>query len=96
MAILVYIMLEKTTFGYELKACGLSRDAAQYAGINSKRNIVLSMVISGALSGIGGAIYYLAGTGQLQPHRHDFCVALYQLYPGRRCRHAARLLVRDH
>lgn len=64
MAILVYIMLEKTTFGYELKACGLSRDAAQYAGINSKRNIVLSMVISGALSGIGGAIYYLAGTGQ--------------------------------
>ena len=50
--------------GYELKACGLSRDAAQYAGINSKRNIVLSMVISGALSGIGGAIYYLAGTGQ--------------------------------
>lgn len=64
MAVLVYIMLEKTTFGYELKACGLSRDAAQYAGINSKRNIVLSMVISGALSGIGGAIYYLAGTGQ--------------------------------
>ena len=64
MAILVYIMLEKTTFGYELKACGLSRDAAQYAGINSKRNIVLSMVISGALSGIGGGIYYLAGTGQ--------------------------------
>ena len=40
------------------------RDAAQYAGINAKRNIVLSMVISGALSGIGGAIYYLAGTGQ--------------------------------
>ena len=64
MAVLVYIMLEKTTFGYELKACGLSRDAAQYAGINAKRNIVLSMVISGALSGIGGGIYYLAGTGQ--------------------------------
>ena len=63
-AILVWVILQKTTFGYELKACGLSRDAAQYAGINSKRNIVLSMVISGALSGIGGAIYYLAGTGQ--------------------------------
>lgn len=61
-AILVWVILQKTTFGYELKACGLSRDAAQYAGINSKRNIVLSMVISGALSGIGGAIYYLAGT----------------------------------
>ena len=54
-AILVWVILQKTTFGYELKACGLSRDAAQYAGINSKRNIVLSMVISGALSGIGGA-----------------------------------------
>lgn len=53
-AILVWVILQKTTFGYELKACGLSRDAAQYAGINSKRNIVLSMVISGALSGIGG------------------------------------------
>ena len=64
-AILVWVILQKTTFGYELKACGLSRDAAQYAGINSKRNIVLSMVISGALSGIGGAIYYLAGTGQV-------------------------------
>ena len=63
-AIAMYILMNKTTLGYELKACGLSRDAAQYAGINSKRNIVLSMVISGALSGIGGAIYYLAGTGQ--------------------------------
>ena len=63
-AILIWVVLNKTTFGYELKACGLSRDAAQYAGINSKRNIVLSMVISGALSGIGGGIYYLAGTGQ--------------------------------
>ena len=63
-AIIIWIVLEKTTFGYELKACGLSRDAAQYAGINAKRNIVLSMVISGALSGIGGGIYYLAGTGQ--------------------------------
>ena len=63
-AVIVWVVLQKTTFGYELKACGLSRDAAQYAGINAKRNIVLSMVISGALSGIGGGIYYLAGTGQ--------------------------------
>ena len=63
-SVLMWVVLQKTTFGYELKACGLSRDAAQYAGINAKRNIVLSMVISGALSGIGGGIYYLAGTGQ--------------------------------
>ena len=62
-ALIVWVVLQKTTFGYELKACGLSRDAAQYAGINAKRNIVLSMIIAGALSGIGGGIYYLAGTG---------------------------------
>ena len=41
-ALIVWVVLQKTTFGYELKACGLSRDAAQYAGINAKRNIVLS------------------------------------------------------
>ncbi|MGE4353386.1 MAG: ABC transporter permease [Oscillospiraceae bacterium] len=63
-AILMFIIISKTTFGYELRACGLNRDASLYAGINAKRNIVLSMVISGALAGVGGAIYYLAGTGQ--------------------------------
>ena len=62
-AILVYIILEKTTFGYELKACGFNKDAAKYAGINEKRNIVLSMMISGALAGLGGAVNYLVGTG---------------------------------
>lgn len=64
LAIVVYIIINKTTFGYELKACGLNKHASQYAGINAKRNIVLSMVIAGALSGIGGGLYYLAGTGQ--------------------------------
>ena len=62
-AIIVYIILEKTTFGYELKACGFNRDAAKYAGINEKRNIVSSMVICGALAGIGGALNYMNGTG---------------------------------
>jgi len=62
-AILVYIILEKTTFGYELKACGFNKDAAKYAGINEKRNIILSMMISGALAGLGGAINYLVATG---------------------------------
>lgn len=64
MAIVMYIVVNKTTFGYELKACGLNKNASQYAGINANRNIVLSMVIAGALSGIGGGLYYLAGTGQ--------------------------------
>ncbi|MBO4679344.1 MAG: ABC transporter permease [Lachnospiraceae bacterium] len=63
-AVVIYVILEKMTFGYELKACGFNKDASIYAGINAKRNIVLSMVISGALAGIGGGIYYLSGTAQ--------------------------------
>ncbi|HAQ40533.1 MAG TPA: ABC transporter permease [Clostridiales bacterium] len=62
--IVIYIILSKTTFGYELKACGYSPSASKYAGINSKRNIVLSMVIAGALSGLGGGLLYLAGSGK--------------------------------
>ncbi len=61
-AIILYVVLNKTTFGYELKACGSNRFASIYAGINAKKNIVLSMVIAGALAGIGGALYYLSGT----------------------------------
>jgi ABC-type uncharacterized transport system permease subunit len=64
MVIIVYIILNKTTFGYELKACGHSPSASKYAGINAKRNIVLSMVIAGALSGLGGGLLYLAGSGK--------------------------------
>lgn len=62
--ILIYVVLNKTTFGYELRACGLNPDASKYAGINEKRNIVLSMVIAGALAGLGGALLYLAGSGK--------------------------------
>ncbi len=62
--VIVYFLIEKTKFGYELKACGLNRDAAKYAGINEKRSIVLSMVIAGALAGLGGACLYLAGAGK--------------------------------
>lgn len=64
MAIVIWIILSKTTFGYELKACGYNRNASIYAGINAKRNIILSTVIAGGLSGIGGGIYYLSGTAQ--------------------------------
>lgn len=63
-AVIMWIVLSKTTFGYELKACGYNRNASVYAGINAKRNIVLSMVIAGALAGVGGGIYYLSGTAQ--------------------------------
>lgn len=60
-AIIIYVLMSKTTLGYELKACGNSRHAARYAGIRDKRNIVLSMAISGALAAAGAALYYLAG-----------------------------------
>jgi general nucleoside transport system permease protein len=64
MVIIIYIILNKTTFGYELKACGLSPNASKYAGINAKRNVILSMVIAGALSGLGGGLLYLSGSGK--------------------------------
>lgn len=60
-AIGMYILINKTTLGYELKACGANRHAARYAGINDKRNIVLSMAIAGGLSGAAAALYWLSG-----------------------------------
>ena len=60
-AVAMYILINKTTLGYELKACGSNRHAARYAGINDKRNIVLSMAIAGALSAGGAALYWLSG-----------------------------------
>ena len=61
LAIVVCVLLSRTTLGYELKVCGSNRFAARYAGIKDKRNIVLSMAIAGALAGTAGALYYLAG-----------------------------------
>ncbi len=62
--ILIYIVLNKTTFGYELKAVGFNKDASKYAGINEKKSIMLSMMIAGAISGLAGGLLYLAGTGK--------------------------------
>lgn len=60
-AIAVYIVLNKTKFGYELKACGANRFGAKYAGMNDTKNIILSMGIAGGLAGAGAALYYLSG-----------------------------------
>ncbi len=60
-AVGVYILMSKTTLGYQLKACGSNRHAARYAGINDKRNIVMSMAIAGGLAGAGAALYWLSG-----------------------------------
>ncbi|MEG0780143.1 MAG: ABC transporter permease [Oscillospiraceae bacterium] len=67
LAIVVQVVLNKTTFGYELKACGHNRSAARYAGIDEKRNIILAMVISGALAGIGAGLFYLSGAAEWNP-----------------------------
>ena len=74
-AVLMYILMNKTTLGYELKACGANRHAARYAGINDKRNIVLSMAIAGALSGAGASLYYLAGNTEF------YWISAYQSLP---------------
>ncbi len=60
-AIVVYIIMTKTITGYELTACGSNRHAAKYAGINDKKNIILSMMISGGLAATGACLYYLSG-----------------------------------
>lgn len=74
-AIIIYIIMNKTTFGYELKACGSNKNASKYAGINEKRSIIFSMVIAGALSGAAAALYYLSGNT-------EFRWETYQTLPG--------------
>ena len=64
MAIVVWVILEKTKFGYELKATGLNKNAAKYCGMREKRNIILTMVIAGGLAGLGAGIFYLTGIEQ--------------------------------
>lgn len=59
LAIVIYVILTKTTFGYELRACGSNKYGARCAGMNEKRNIIVSMAIAGGLAAIGGALYYL-------------------------------------
>lgn len=60
LALILFIVLNKTTFGYELKATGYNKHASQYAGMNGKRNIILTMAIAGAFAGLGGAFAILA------------------------------------
>ena len=68
LAVVMYVLLNKTTFGYELRACGFNKNAARYAGISEKRTIVLSMVLAGALAGTAGALMYLAPASGLHIH----------------------------
>ena len=65
-SILIWVVLEKTKFGYELRATGNNKNAAKYCGMNEKRNIILTMVIAGALAGLGAALLFLTGFEQWQ------------------------------
>ena len=64
--IIIWVILEKNKFGYELRATGNNKNAAKYCGMNEKRNIILTMMISGALAGLGAALLYLTGFEQWQ------------------------------
>ena len=63
-AVLIDILLTKTKIGYELRATGFNKEAARYAGMNEKRNLIMTLVIGGALAGLGAAFYYLSGYEQ--------------------------------
>lgn len=65
-AAFIFVIMSKTKFGFELKACGANKSAARYAGMNEKKNIVFAMAIAGALSAIGGSLYYLNSGIELQ------------------------------
>jgi len=62
----IALILNRTTLGYELKAVGFNRHAAEYAGINVARNITLALAISGALAGLAGATFYTGYSYNMQ------------------------------
>ncbi|EGT3600085.1 ABC transporter permease [Clostridium perfringens] len=62
----IWFILNKTVLGYELKAVGFNRDAAEYSGISVNRNIVLSMMIAGALAGLAGVVQYTGNATSIQ------------------------------
>lgn len=64
--VIIAFILDKTVLGFELKSVGYNRYAAEYAGISVNKNIILSMMISGALSGLAGAAFYVGYASNMQ------------------------------
>ncbi|MEK8129972.1 ABC transporter permease [Paenibacillus filicis] len=64
--IVIAFIINKTTLGYELKAVGFNKYAAEYAGIAVNRGVVLSMVISGGLAGLAGVAHYAGNASNMQ------------------------------
>lgn len=63
-AVAVWLILDKTKFGYELKATGFNKNAAKYCGMSEKRNIIVTLAIGGLLAGMGASLLYLTGIEQ--------------------------------
>ncbi len=66
-AFAIYILIEKTTLGYEIKAVGLGKRAARHAGINIYRTTIKAMALSGGLAGLAGVTYYMGYFGTIMP-----------------------------
>ena len=66
LVLVIYYTLQRTSFGYDVRTSGIQPDAAEYGGVDAERTVVYSMAISGALGGIGGAIYVLMVLGKFQ------------------------------
>lgn len=64
-AVIMWIIIEKTTLGYRLKAVGFNKEAATFGGINADKSILTALGISGALAGIGGAVQTLGMAGRI-------------------------------
>jgi general nucleoside transport system permease protein len=64
-ALLVWFILKKTTLGYQLRAVGLNRHAAEYGGIHVRKNMIISMAIAGALAGSAGAFHVMGVSRQI-------------------------------
>ena len=65
-AVAIWVLLEKTRLGYELKATGCNKFAAKYCGMRENKNLILTMAIAGGLAGMGAAMLFLTGFEQWQ------------------------------
>lgn len=65
LTVVVWYIIEKTTLGYELKAVGYNKNAAEYGGINVNKSILTALGISGAMSGIAGALHLMGMSGRV-------------------------------
>lgn len=68
--ILYWVLMTQTTTGFEIRSVGLNASASEYAGMSAPKNIILSMFISGALAGLGGAIHGLGTFGNIFTQNH--------------------------